>query len=95
MTTLLQTRIQSYALPAHEASLAGAGSPSEVLNYGVLAAYAGCFRTMAIITAITLPGVLLFRALRPDAVAPTAVKTGPVRRERSTAYAPWARRRVR
>ena len=73
MTTLLQTRIQSYALPAHEASLAGAGSPSAVLNYGVLAAYAGCFRTMAIITAITLPGVLLFRALRPDAVAPTAV----------------------
>jgi DHA2 family multidrug resistance protein len=73
MTTVLQVRIQSSSLPAHEPSLAGAGSPSEALNYGMLAAYAGCFRTMAIITAVTLPGVLLFRALRSDAVAPTAV----------------------
>ncbi|MBV9203362.1 MAG: DHA2 family efflux MFS transporter permease subunit [Alphaproteobacteria bacterium] len=73
MTTLLQARIQGNSLPVHEPALAGASSPSEALNYGLLAAYTGCFRTMAIITAITLPGVLLFRALRPDTVAPTAV----------------------
>jgi len=73
MTTLLQARIQSNSLPAQELPLAGAGLPPEALNYGVLTAYTGCFRTMAIITATTLPGVLLFRALRPDAVAPTTV----------------------
>jgi len=73
MTTLLQARIQSNSLPGQELPLAGAGLPPEALNYGVLTAYTGCFQTMAIITAITLPGVLLFRALRPDAVAPTTV----------------------
>jgi len=73
MTSLLQARIQSNSFPVFEPSPAGVGSPSEALNYGVLAAYTGCFRTMAIITAITLPGVLLFRVLRPDAAAPTAV----------------------
>jgi hypothetical protein len=45
-------------------------SPSGAAIYGVFAAYTGCFRTMAIITALTLPGILLFRVLRPEAVAP-------------------------
>jgi DHA2 family multidrug resistance protein len=70
MTTLLQTRIQSNSLPLLGSSPAGLSSPSEALNHGVLAAYTGCFRTMAIVTAITLPGVLLFRVLQPDSAAP-------------------------
>jgi len=72
MTTLLQARIQSNSSPLLEPSSAGLSSRSEALNHGVLAAYTGCFRTMAIVTAITLPGVLLFRVLRPDSAAPTA-----------------------
>jgi len=47
-------------------------SPSEPASYGVFAAYTGCFRTMAIITAVTLPGILLFRVLRPETAAPRA-----------------------
>jgi hypothetical protein len=39
---------------------------------GVFAAYTGCFRTMAIMTAVTLPGILFFRVLRPEAAAPRA-----------------------
>ena len=69
MTTLLQARIQSNSSPLLEPSSAGLSSRSEALNHGVLAAYTGCFRTMAIVTAITLPGVLLFRVLRPDSAA--------------------------
>ena len=68
-TTLLQARIQSNSSPLLEPSSAGLSSRSEALNHGVLAAYTGCFRTMAIVTAITLPGVLLFRVLRPDSAA--------------------------
>jgi hypothetical protein len=37
----------------------------------VLAAYTGCFQMMAIMTAMTLPGILLFRLLQPS-TAPTA-----------------------
>jgi DHA2 family multidrug resistance protein len=70
MTTLLQARIQSSPLPLLEPLSAGVSSSSEALNRGILAAYTGCFRTMAIVTAITLPGVLLFRVLQPRSAAP-------------------------
>jgi len=70
MTTLLQARIHSNSLRMFDAA-AGASSPSEALSHGVLAAYTGCFQTMAIITAVTLPGILLFRVLRTDSAAPT------------------------
>jgi DHA2 family multidrug resistance protein len=70
MTALLQARIHGYSLPVFDPSAAGMGSPSEVASHQVFAAYTGCFRTMAIITAVTLPGILLFRVLRPEAAAP-------------------------
>jgi len=60
-------------LPGFNASGVGMHSPSEAASYGVFAAYTGCFRTMAIIAAVTLPGIMLFRALRPEAAAPRAV----------------------
>ena len=72
MTALLQARKHHNSLPVFDPSAAGIGSPSEVLSHRVFAAYTGCFRTMAIITAITLPGILLFRVLRPEAAAPKA-----------------------
>jgi DHA2 family multidrug resistance protein len=71
MTALLQARIHSNSVPVFDPSAAGVSSPSEVLSYAVFAAYTGCFQTMAIITAITLPGILLFRVLRPDSSEPT------------------------
>jgi DHA2 family multidrug resistance protein len=58
MTTLLQAKIDGKSLRMPETAA------SEALGYGVFAAYTGCFRMMAIVTAITLPGILLFRVLR-------------------------------
>ncbi|MBV8505418.1 MAG: DHA2 family efflux MFS transporter permease subunit [Alphaproteobacteria bacterium] len=72
MTALLQARIHRNSLPLFIPSAAGIGSPSEALSDDIFAAYIGCFQTMAIITAITLPGILLFRVLRPEAAAPKA-----------------------
>jgi hypothetical protein len=59
-------------LLAFDPGVASIRSPSEILSYGTFAAYTGCFQTMAIVTAITLPGILLFRVLRPRAAAPRA-----------------------
>lgn len=72
MTALLQARIHDNSLQGFNASRAGIHSPSEAASYGVFAAYTGCFRTMAIITAVTLPGILLFRVLRPEAATSRA-----------------------
>jgi hypothetical protein len=72
MTAVLQARIHGNSLPGFNAAGAGIPSPSEAAGYGVFAAYTGCFETMAIITALTLPGILLFRVLRPEAAAPRA-----------------------
>jgi len=69
MTALLQARIHGNSLPAFNPSAAGIRSPSEVLNEGVFAGYTGCFKAMAIITAVTLPGILLFRSFRQEAAA--------------------------
>jgi DHA2 family multidrug resistance protein len=72
MTALLQARIHGNSLAVLNPSAVGIRSPSEVLSDGIFAAYAGCFQTMAIVTAITLPGILLFRVLRPEAAASRA-----------------------
>jgi hypothetical protein len=72
MTAVLQARIHGNSLPGFNAAGVGIPSPSETAGYGVFAAYTGCFQTMAIITALTLPGILLFRVLRPEAAAPRA-----------------------
>jgi len=69
MTAVLQARIHGNSLPGFIASGPGMPSPSEAASYGVFAAYTGCFRTMAIITAVTLPGILLFRVLRRETAA--------------------------
>jgi DHA2 family multidrug resistance protein len=73
MTALLQARIQTnYAAIADQRGL-GAGSPSHLTDLATLGAYTGCFRTMAIITLFTIPGVFLFRVLRPRPAIPTVV----------------------
>ncbi|MBV8578287.1 MAG: hypothetical protein JOZ58_25050 [Acetobacteraceae bacterium] len=72
MTAVLQLRIHGNSSPVFDPPAAGIGAPSEVLTHRVFAAYTGCFRTMAIVTVLTLPGILLFRALRPETAAPRA-----------------------
>jgi DHA2 family multidrug resistance protein len=73
MTAVLQARIHGNSLPGLSAVEAGTASPSDAASYGVFAAYTGCFQTMAIVTALTLPGILLFRVLRPETAEPRAV----------------------
>src|SRR5713226_900646 len=73
MTAVLQGRIQTnIVIISSQAALDG-GLPSRALDSATFAAYTGCFRTMAILTAVILPGIFLFRIMRPDAVLPTAV----------------------
>jgi hypothetical protein len=44
----------------------------------IFGAYTGCFRTMAVVTAVIIPGIFLFQVLRRNPAIPTAVQTpGP------------------
>jgi DHA2 family multidrug resistance protein len=65
MTTLLQKKLEGVSSSLSEAA-------SGVVARGDLAAYTGCFRIMAIMTAVTLPGILLFRVLQPNPAPTTA-----------------------
>jgi MFS transporter, DHA2 family, multidrug resistance protein len=65
MTALLQAKIQTnYAAIADQRAL-GAASPSHLLDLATCSAYTGCFRVMAVITVLIIPGVFLFHVLRP------------------------------
>jgi DHA2 family multidrug resistance protein len=64
MTALLQARIQTAPLATVDQA-AGGEVWSRVSDMATFAAYTGCFQTMAVITAMILPGILLFRVLRP------------------------------
>ena len=57
MTAVLQARIQTN-LDGSAPYGAGDGPPPHLLDAAKFAAYAGAFRTMAIITAVVIPGVL-------------------------------------
>lgn len=72
MTAVLQAKIQ-----ANFAVLIGGGATAaetlaQATDQATLAAYTGCFQSMAIITAAVLPGILLFRVLQPDPARLTA-----------------------
>jgi DHA2 family multidrug resistance protein len=72
MTALLQARIQTNFLAFIEHPAVATGSSSQTRVSATFAAYIGCFETMAIITILILPGVFLFRVMRPEAVISTA-----------------------
>jgi MFS transporter, DHA2 family, multidrug resistance protein len=61
MTALLQARIDT---SPGEIAYQRAGASSHLLDLATFCAYTGCFRVMAIITAVTIPGILLFRILQ-------------------------------
>ena len=73
MTALLQARIQTNYAAIADQRMLGVGSPSHLLDAETFGAYTGCFRIMAIITVAIIPGVFLFRALRPSPAIPMAV----------------------
>ncbi len=73
MTAVLQGRIQTNIVNIFSQVALDGGLPSHAFDSATFAAYTGCFRTMAIVTAVILPGIFLFRIMRPDAVLPTAV----------------------
>jgi hypothetical protein len=83
---VLQARIQTHLLAVPGHSEAGAGSLSEAADRAAFAAYTGCFRMMAIVTVMIVPGILFFRVLRPanDKVLPSAAYPVTVKRSRPT-----------
>ncbi len=62
MTAVLQARIL-----ANLSGTADRGASPQLLDAAKFAAYAASFRTLAIVAALLIPGVLIFRILRPDA----------------------------
>lgn len=68
MTAVLQARIDNGLLAISGRAEAGGGLPPHAVDTASFLAYTGCFRTMAIATALTLPGILLVRVPRPDSV---------------------------
>ena len=72
MTAVLQAKIQSNFSALTGGTSTGGALPAQAVAQATHAAYTGCFRTLAIITAVAIPGILLFRVLRPDPVLPTA-----------------------
>ena len=73
MTALLQARIQTNYAAIIDQPVLGAGTPSHSLDLATFGAYTGCFRILAVITVVIIPGVFLFRVLRPDPAIPTVI----------------------
>jgi MFS transporter, DHA2 family, multidrug resistance protein len=71
MTSLLQARIDTNL--GGLANQRTGGASSHLLDQATFGAYTGCFRVMAIITAFTIPGILLFRVLRHGPSTPSVV----------------------
>jgi MFS transporter, DHA2 family, multidrug resistance protein len=71
MTALLQARIQAGTIAMADPGAIGIASPSHLHDVATFGAYTGCFRTMAVITAVIVPGIFLFRVLRPDRAVTT------------------------
>jgi hypothetical protein len=73
MTALLQAKIQHGLAVIADNGTIGGGPPSRLQDMAIFGAYTGCFRTMAVVTAVIIPGIFLFRILRPDRAIPTVV----------------------
>jgi MFS transporter, DHA2 family, multidrug resistance protein len=65
MTVVLQAGIQTNLIEFSAQGETGI-LPNQIREIAAFSAYTGCFRTMAIVTIMMLPGILLFRILRPD-----------------------------
>jgi hypothetical protein len=73
MTALLQGRIQQNLAAIPDQSVIGGGPSSHLQEVAMFGAYTDCFRTMAVVTLVIIPGIFLFRILRRDSAIPTVV----------------------
>jgi MFS transporter, DHA2 family, multidrug resistance protein len=73
MTAVLQGRIYSNLIEIAGRAALNGSVPPRSLELATFAAYGDCFRSMAILTAMLLPGIFLFRIVRPDAFLRTAL----------------------
>jgi DHA2 family multidrug resistance protein len=73
MTALLQGRIQHNLAAIPDQSVIGGGPSSHLQEVAMFGAYTDCFRTMAVVTLVIIPGIFLFRILRRDSAIPTVV----------------------
>jgi MFS transporter, DHA2 family, multidrug resistance protein len=65
MTGVLQAKIHVNLADLMSGGTAAAQLSSQAVDHASFAAYIGCFQTMAVITAAIVPGIVLFRVLRP------------------------------
>jgi DHA2 family multidrug resistance protein len=73
MTALLQAKIQHSSARIADLGPVGGGPSSHLQDIAIFGAYTGCFRTMAVITVVIIPGIFLFRVLRRESAVPTVV----------------------
>jgi hypothetical protein len=80
MTALLQAKIQHGFAAIVDQGPIGDGTSSRLQETAIFGAYTGCFRTMAVVTAVIIPGIFLFRVLRRNPASPTSYEfPGPPR----------------
>jgi DHA2 family multidrug resistance protein len=71
MTALLQARIRTNYVVIADQPVPGVESQSHLVDLAIFGAYTGCFRVMAVIIVVIIPGVFLFHVLRPGSAIPT------------------------
>lgn len=64
MTAVLQAGIRANLMTFSDRGEA-VSVPDEIRDMAAFSAYTGCFQTMAVVTLMMLPGILLFHVLRP------------------------------
>ena len=73
MTALLQAKIHINIAAMSDRSVIAGRTPPDLFEAATFGAYKGCFRTMAIVTALMIPGIFLFRVARRDPAIPSVV----------------------
>jgi len=68
---VLQSRIHSNIIGIFGQEAVNVSLPPRALELATFAAYRDCFRGMAVLTAVLLPGIFLFRIVRADAALRT------------------------
>lgn len=66
MTALLQAKIQANFAEMTDYGASPGPMPPHLLDAATFGAYAACFRMLAVVTAVIIPGIFLFRVARPD-----------------------------
>jgi len=71
MTALLQAKIHINIAAMSDRSVIAGRTPPDLFETATFGAYTGCFRTMAIVTTLMIPGIFFFRVARRDPAIPS------------------------